>query len=624
MGRPTQLDPRIGSEVAGYRVERLLGRGGMSVVYLAEQVRLKRPAALKLLAPELADDERFRERFLRESELAASLDHPSVIPIYDAGEVDGQLYIAMRYVEGSDLRALLLSEGKLEPERTLRVLRPVADALDYAHAHGLVHRDVKPGNILLAADGPVYLSDFGLTRRVDEGASLTEAGELVGSIDYAAPEQIEGGAVDGRSDIYSLACVFYECLTGSIPFPRDSAMAKLWAHLRDAPPAPSAVNPTLSTELDAVLARGLAKQPNDRYKTATELVEDLQGVVTVDSGAAVPTRKRRRTLLVLGLGAFAAIAGLTAALVLTLGGEGARQTPALPLTGDAVVRIDGASDQVAAAVPVPDPGAIAVGLGSAWVVDQRDIALVRVDPGLNRAAATIPLNEATAPDAIAAGEGAVWLLFVQASNGIPGRWLWKVDPVSGRISRIPETILAFDVAVGGGAVWINDLKRLGSSGAKLLRILPTAFRVAATLPVPTDTIEIGEAGLWCLLTIDATTSTLSHVDPASGAVLNQIDLSFTPASFGVGAGSLWIVDASNDTVLELDPKTGAIRNSVRVGRIPGTLAVGADAVWVANTRDETVSRIDPVTLDVTTISVGGTPSDLAPDDASVYVSVSAD
>ncbi len=231
----TQPDPKVGSELAGYRVERLLGRGGMSVVYLAEQVRLKRPAALKLLAPELADDERFRERFLRESELAASLDHPSVIPIYDAGEVDGQLYIAMRYVEGSDLRALLLSEGKLEPERALRVLRPVADALDYAHAHGLVHRDVKPGNILLAADGPVYLSDFGLTRRVDEGASLTEAGELVGSIDYAAPEQIDGRAVDGRADVYSLACVTYECLTGSVPFPRDSPMAKLWAHLRDSP-----------------------------------------------------------------------------------------------------------------------------------------------------------------------------------------------------------------------------------------------------------------------------------------------------------------------------------------------------------------------------------------------------
>ena len=161
MGGQGRQDPRIGSTLAGYRIERLIGRGGMSVVYLAEQIRLKRRAALKLLAPELADDARFRERFLRESELAASLDHPNVIPIFDAGETDGILYIAMRYVEGQDLGQLFQQEGKLESEQALRILRPVADALDYAHAHGLVHRDVKPGNILLATDGPVYLSDFG-------------------------------------------------------------------------------------------------------------------------------------------------------------------------------------------------------------------------------------------------------------------------------------------------------------------------------------------------------------------------------------------------------------------------------------------------------------------------------
>ena len=326
----TQPDPKVGSELAGYRVERLLGRGGMSVVYLAEQVRLKRPAALKLLAPELADDERFRERFLRESELAASLDHPSVIPIYDAGEVDGQLYIAMRYVEGSDLRALLLSEGKLEPERALRVLRPVADALDYAHAHGLVHRDVKPGNILLAADGPVYLSDFGLTRRVDEGASLTEAGELVGSIDYAAPEQIDGasGRRPRRRLLARLRHLRMPDWLGSLPARLADGQA-LGTPSRGHAPDPSAVNPDLPSELDPVLQRGLAKNPDDRYPTASELTDGVQTAVALPAPPSTAQRSRR-TLLAGTLAALAAIAALTVALVLTLGGgqDAARSDPA--------------------------------------------------------------------------------------------------------------------------------------------------------------------------------------------------------------------------------------------------------------------------------------------------------
>jgi serine/threonine protein kinase len=228
-----------GTGVAGYRVERLLGRGGMGAVYLAEDTSLGRKVALKLLGPELAADERFRERFLRESKLAASLDHRGIVPIYQAGESDGTLFIAMRYVEGSDLRTVL-GEGALEPARAIATLEQVADALDAAHASGLVHRDVKPGNILLDTRGHAYLSDFGLTKQASSQSGLTQTGQLVGTLDYVAPEQIEGREVDGRADVYSLTCVLYECLTGTKPFARESEVATLWAHINE-PPRPPAM-----------------------------------------------------------------------------------------------------------------------------------------------------------------------------------------------------------------------------------------------------------------------------------------------------------------------------------------------------------------------------------------------
>ncbi|MDQ3874847.1 MAG: serine/threonine protein kinase, partial [Actinomycetota bacterium] len=197
-------DSRVGTELLGYRVEALLGRGGMSVVYLAEDLRLRRRVALKLLAPALAADEAFRERFLEESQLAASLDHPNVVPIYEAGEAGEELYIAMRYVEGQDLKQLL-REGRLAPERAVRLCSQVADALDSAHTRGLVHRDVKPSNVLLDPKEHVYLADFGLTKRVGE-SRLVEPG-LFGTIDYVAPEQIRGDEVDSRADVYALGCL---------------------------------------------------------------------------------------------------------------------------------------------------------------------------------------------------------------------------------------------------------------------------------------------------------------------------------------------------------------------------------------------------------------------------------
>src|SRR5438552_4783622 len=247
------VDGRIDSEVAGYRIVELLGRGGMSVVYRAEHVRLGRPAALKLLAATLGQGDH-RERFMRESKLAASLDHPGIVPVYDAGEEDGLLYIAMAYVEGSDLKTLLVREGKLPLRRALRIVGQIAAALDAAHARGLVHRDVKPANILVASDDRAYLSDFGVVKELASNGT-TRTGSFVGTIEYCAPEQIEGRAVDGRTDVYALACVLSEALTGEAPFHRPSEVAVLNAHLHAPPPK----LPGQPSGLEAVIAKALSK-----------------------------------------------------------------------------------------------------------------------------------------------------------------------------------------------------------------------------------------------------------------------------------------------------------------------------------------------------------------------------
>ena len=267
-----QTEIRIGSEFVGYRIDELIGRGGMGVVYRAYDLRLKRTVALKLMAPELALDQRFRERFSREAELAMSLEHPNVVPIHDAGDIDGRLYLAMRLVEGTDLGALLRAEGALDRARALAICSQVANALDAAHAKGLVHRDVKPSNVLLDAREHVYLADFGLTRRLAEQGGPAGDGRSVGTPAYLAPEQIEGGPVDGRTDVYSLGCLLYECLTGEAPFARSSRLAVAWAHLEEEPPSVSERRPELPGAIDAVIRKAMAKEPEDRYMTCAALI----------------------------------------------------------------------------------------------------------------------------------------------------------------------------------------------------------------------------------------------------------------------------------------------------------------------------------------------------------------
>jgi serine/threonine-protein kinase len=271
--------PLVGDEFAGYRMRAVLGRGGMSVVYQAENLRLNNVIALKVLAPELAADDVFRARFLEESRIAASLNHPNVIPIYDMGSSDGLLYIAMRYVSGTDLRQIIKKRGRLQPETALFLLGQVARALDTAHHRGLVHRDVKPGNMLIERGGDegdpdhVYLADFGITKHAMSRTGLTSTGQFLGTIDYVAPEQIRGMSVLGLADQYSLGCVLYECLTGRVPFEKDLDAAIIWAHVEETPTMPTVLRPDLPPEIDDVFGRVLSKQPGGRYQSCREFID---------------------------------------------------------------------------------------------------------------------------------------------------------------------------------------------------------------------------------------------------------------------------------------------------------------------------------------------------------------
>jgi serine/threonine-protein kinase len=360
-------DARIGTELAGFRIESVIGRGGMGVVYSAEQLRYGRMVALKLLAPELTHDQQFRERFVHEWRTAARIEHPSIVPIYEAGEAEGCLYIAMRYIDGTDLKTLMLDEGSLAPARTLAILGQVAAALDTVHAHGLVHRDVKPANILLATVAGyehAYLGDFGVAKRARTESGLTQTGAFIGTVDYAAPEQLEGRSVDGRADVYALGCVLYQCLAGSQPFERRSEAAAISAHLFDPPPSLHAERPDLPGEVDAVIAKALAKAPADRYGTCGELLAAAGEAVSAAEGTAPsheatasrrghtavpgpptlaaaqvpvpdvhgepagPRRRQSRTGILAVVAAVAVVVAVVLGIVLTRGGDDATDAPA--------------------------------------------------------------------------------------------------------------------------------------------------------------------------------------------------------------------------------------------------------------------------------------------------------
>ena len=286
----------IGARLGQYRLERRVGGGGMAVVYLARDERLDRPVALKVLAPVLAEDEAFRKRFIRESRAAAAVEDPHIIPVFEAGEAGGMLYIAMRYVPGGDVRTMVRRDGPLPPGRAAAVIAQVASALDAAHAAGLVHRDVKPANMLVDRrsnrSDHVYLADFGLSKkRLAASAGLTGTGQFVGTLDYSAPEQIRGRPADERTDQYALACAAFELLTGAPPFHHEEATAVMYAHLSEPPPPLTSRRDGLPPAVDQVVARALAKVPADRYTSCQEFADALLRALGTVSPSSGPDRQ---------------------------------------------------------------------------------------------------------------------------------------------------------------------------------------------------------------------------------------------------------------------------------------------------------------------------------------------
>ena len=542
----TPADPRLGTRLAGYRIQALLGRGGMGVVYLAEQLGPRRPVALKLLSAPVATSEAFRERFLRESELAAAIDHPNVLPVYDAGETDGVLWIAMRYVDGTDLAALLAREGPLAPGQALALGGQVAGALDAAHARGLVHRDVKPANILLAMEeGAVtqaWLADFGLTRRVGGARRLTVSGQVLGTIDYVAPEQVEGGKVDGRADQYSLGCVLFECLTGVVPFRRDSELAVLWAHVNDPAPRVGEYRPDLPVALDDAVGRALAKAPGDRHPSCGALVAAAQAALDGTAPARVRRRGRRPAGARSGPGrrrpwasglarrrvpVLATIAGLLAAVVvaavLVTRDDPAAPQPAVVVTPAAnqAVRIDAATYQLATVAVGTDPTAVTGGGGLVWVAS-RDGAVTVVDPSTNQVQETLPAS-GSGP----VGRGGPGLAFTSGN-------LWVANTNQQEVARAAldtdATAIAVDaspvaLAASPGAVWVVGRAQ---DGGLLARIdaLTNQRGPPVRLPHPPTGLAVSRDGRTAWV---ATADRAIHrVDTRTGRVLERIDLPHPP------------------------------------------------------------------------------------------------
>jgi streptogramin lyase len=595
-------DFAAGYEVGGYRIEELIARGGMGVVYRATHLGLERPVALKVIARELVDRPGFRERFLRESRLAARLDHPAVVPIYDSREVDGELLVAMRLIAGGDLRRLIDREGPPPPDRALVLLSQIADALDAAHAAGIVHRDVKPQNILVEGDR-AYLTDFGLAKAVDESGA-TGSASVVGTAQYMSPEQWGGAALGPAADVYALGCVLYEALTGIAPFQRREADAE----------------PQLPVGIEAAVRRAVAKDPADRYRSAGELLaaaragegSDLRPTAVLSKDRSerttVPNRSQRFRIGPLRGWALAAVAAVALAaaavgVALALVGRGGFEvtttariaTPPLRLDvgpqavwvtserDGTLTRLDPESGEVIGK-PRRIEGASGVAVGSkwTWVTSPRQGELSRLDPRTGRVLKAIPVGGEPGP--IALGGGRVWV----ADEG--GRGVTAVNSEGGRVYRrgLPPQAPRVRLAWGALALWATV-----ADAGTLRRIDPATLATEEPIRVGRGPAGVTVAGgfVWVA---NSRSGTVSKVDPALRAVVGSTEVGSHPGGIDAGTSTIWVADTEDDAVDRIDIASGEVAGDpIEVGPKPGAVAVGGEAVWVANNGDGTVTRIEP-------------------------------
>ena len=597
-------EPSIGSTLAGYRIDGLIARGGMGVVFRATHLALERPVALKVIARHLAEQEGFRERFLRESRLAARLDHPNVVPVYDAREEDGELIVAMRFVKGGDLKKRIATGGPLGAREAIDLLAQVAAALDAAHAAGVVHRDVKPHNILLEGDR-AYLTDFGLAKALGDSGVLSDA-SVVGTAEYMSPEQWRGSRVGPPADVYSLGCVLYEAVTGIAPFARQAGDSE----------------PRMPRGLDAVIEKAVAKDPAERYGSAGAMIEAARerqeatptetAVLTEapdrptlrlggrptgeddESGRGVGLSRWRRPIAALFLMGFlpgTLVVGMLVAAVLLLFGGG---------------------DDVSVSDPVEVGRGklrLVTGEGAVWATSAADGTLSKLDPTSGEVIArTRRLGRGIA--GVAVGDGAVWVSSPGTGEVIryePGNGMERI-----RVGGRPGAIV-----FGGARVWVAD-----ESGAGIVAIDPADNRVYRRGIEPRAAplrLAVGAGAVWAS---SASTGVVRRVDFGSASADRRIQVGRGPAGITVGGGYVWVATTRGDTVARIDlADRRAAPRFVEVGEQPGGVDAGTSVVWVANAGDDTVTRIDMESGETIgdPIEVGPKPGAVAVGEAAVWV-----
>jgi streptogramin lyase len=614
-----------GTVLGGCRIDAVVGRGGMGIVYRARHLDLDRDVAVKVIAPDLVEDAMSRRRFLTEARAASAVEHPNVLPVHDAGVADGRAYLVMRYVAGDDLRTLVRRDGPLRTDRAAGITLRLGEALDAIHQVGYVHRDVKPQNVLLDADGHVYLSDFGLAKEAMATSGPTTSKQWVGTLDYVAPEQIRGERVDARADVYALGGVLYFMLTGRVPFERENDHAKLWAHLMDEPPRPSAIRPELPAGLDDVVGRALAKEPARRYASAGDLGRAARAAATgerepvtermVASGAAAPgatqpaasgatttpspdrllqpgrvrPRRRRRAL---ALAALPTAIGV-AAIVLLLGPERGDDPPGSG-SGRAPPT---ATPNAAAATAAPSvgptvrrvglrPRAVTVAAGAVWVLSIHEPRITRLDARTGRRVGKQPYV-GRGGASIAGDAGMVWVA-KRATSAI-----LRVDPRSGAVvRRISTPLPPARVAAGPTGLWVVT-RETEQGPATLLHYDRAGEQSPEELPFPDgiEAIALGGGAAWVAL---VGMRRVMRVVPGE-QVEHAAWLPRPASALAFGAGHLWASLPEADSVARIHPRTQQVATS-EVGGDPAGLAVAGGRVFVASNTTHTVAVVDPERL----------------------------
>jgi serine/threonine-protein kinase len=643
-------DLNPGTTFAGHRIEGIAGRGGMGTVYRATHLALDHVVALKVIAADLAADDAFRERFRSESRIAVSLRHPNVVSIHHAGEEDGLLFVTMDLIDGPDLRRMLIAGGTLPPDRAIAIIAQVASALDVAHSRGLVHRDIKPGNILVEtnAGDHAYLTDFGLAKRFDqatEAGALTRTGAFVGTLDYVAPEQIRGGRVDARTDVYALGCVMYEVLSGRAPFAdRDENVAKIYAHLQDEPPwLPG--DSGVDGELDGVIARALAKEPGDRYPSAGDLARAATAAAaghdvlrsaerSVATGKAAPVTDEPEAPPIDDTVESRPPAPSTVAAEppappptepLTEPGPGPTEPIEAPpptepdLPGAAVTEAEPPAPPAVGGERAPGgPGGPKWGRIAAAAAALVAVAVVAVlalgggggegDGGTAsggfaqpKLADAPPIDVAAWPVAVSAGDGII------ALAARDGQEVQFIDEGTGKVTgstSLPGP--GQSVVVADGSAWAT----VPATGQVVKA--PLDGGAGSTIGVGEGPIGITADGstVWVA---DSESIALSKIDLSNDAVSDPITLeagSF-PAEVATGGGDVWVVDRDNSVLIRVDTANTSTQDDFRLGDNPKGVVIADGSIWVANTSDHDVIRLGMDGTRQDQVDVGGEPRLLA-------------